>query len=266
MKKIILGLALLLICHILIAQTQQKPKRDYKRGFSFGLNIGANAATRNYKSSIGQNPPKNSFLLKPSGGMVFNWRLAKGFYLQTDLSYQQKGDKIDVNKWLQMQEFPSLGGDGKFEAIANGFRTTKLDYAQLSFMPIFGIGSSKVQFLIGGGAYGAFGFRGNQVSDYEIEYLLDNKTISKKPYQSTSPVKFVSFVIDEKKENEIYLKSLDYGWQAYGGLKFNKIMLSLTLSQGLKPIELTKTSLEKLDTPPAFTTNVCYILGFTYLF
>ena len=54
-----------------------------------------------------------------------DWRMSRSFSMQMNIMYKEKGDKIDMSKWIDdILETDTVQSDGKI--IADGSITTKL--------------------------------------------------------------------------------------------------------------------------------------------
>ncbi len=233
--------------------------------FRIGITADINAATRIADYKVGANPPDNSYRLAPSAGFTFDLRIWRKFYLQSSLLYKGKGDRIDMGLWTEEFSFPEVGS-AVWEVQADGFTTTTLHYAELSMMPVFGIGDDDIQFQFGAGGYVAYGLAGKEKRDYTITYYLDYELDSEEIVKEEKTVKFVGLIQSEDNPDEIYLKSVDYGLLFYAGFRLSDINLGAYLAKGYQQLEQDKDNLFVTETPVVTSKTFTWTLAMTYFF
>ena len=236
-----------------------------RSAFRVGFTAGVNAATRITDYKVGANPPDNSYRLAPAAGFTFDLRIWRKFYLQSSLLYKGKGDRIDMGLWTEEFSFPEVGS-AVWEVEADGFTTTTLHYAELSLMPVFGIGDEDIQFQIGAGGYVAYGISGKEKRDYTISYYLDYELDSEEIVKEEKTVKFVGLIQSEDNPDEIYLKSVDYGLLFYAGLRLSDINLGAYLAKGYQQLEQDEDNLFVSEAPVVTSKNFTWTLAMTYFF
>ena len=234
----------------------------FKSRFRLGFTAGLNAATRQFNYKVGANPPSASYRLAPTAGLTFDLELWRKFYLQSSLLYKGKGDRIDMGLWSQEYSFPEVGS-AVWEVTADGFTTTALHYAELSLMPIIGIGDEGAQFQLGAGGFVAYGFGGKEKLDYTISYYLDYTLDSEVVVNEERKIKYVGLFKTEDNPDEIYLKKLDYGLLFYSGLRFSNINLGGSLAWGFQQLEKVE-GLFVTEKPVATTKTFTWTLSMTF--
>jgi hypothetical protein len=234
-------------------------------GFLFGLSAGINISARAYDYQVNPTPPFGSFRFAPSGGLVLGYQFGKSFGLQTLWKYQGKGDKINVANWLNEFESPQTV-TAVWGIEPSGSITTRLHYAEVSLLPVFGLGSFRksVQFQFGFGGFAAFGLGGSEIQDYRFTYFLDYEFDSEDVIQQSRQVEFVTLIPDTYGDEYVYFNSVDYGVLLYGGLRYNNVNLGAYFTFGMKELEYASLNFGFWSQPKDLTKTRTLTLALTY--
>ena len=155
--------------------------------FLFGLTAGAGLSTCRYDYNSVTPPPSFSFRIAPTAGLTMDWRMSRSFSMQMNIMYKEKGDKIDMSKWIDdILESDTVQSDGKI--IADGSITTKLAYIEASLIPTITI-ANLVE--IGAGGFLGYGLSGKEITDYSIKYENYGFPFPDETYNEEKKVKYI---------------------------------------------------------------------------
>jgi hypothetical protein len=209
-------------------QEEEHPKR-----FLMGLTIGGGLATSRFDYKSTASPSILGFRFAPTAGLGFDWRLAKHFSLQMNFMYKEKGNRIDMNQWVDdiyaSSPEPTIGS-----AEAEGYWETKLSYVEVSFLPVFIIGKT---LEIGAGVFAGYGFTGKTVTDYTVKYDIPDFPLPDETFRSEKPVEFFLFIPEGNEEDQFYVNAIDYGYVGHLGFRMNPFKLSLSVSYSARSWE-----------------------------
>ena len=194
------------------------------------VGVGFNTGRYDYKTTP---PPALSIGLAPVAGITFDWRMARHFATHIHFMYKGKGDRIDMNQWIQKinenDPEPSLGS-----VVAKGYTTTTINYAEASLLPVIVLGK---HLEVGAGGFFAYGLSGKRVADYTVTYDYDLFPLGETIYNEEHPVEFISIAPSSIEEGKLYINRWDYGLAGHLGLRLNPVKISLGLSYSTKQWE-----------------------------
>ena len=196
----------------ILAQLDQKSESstlNQEKAFSFGIHAGVIGSTGYYQYHDGPEPPIYSVLASPAAGCNFDFRLGKGFSIESTLGYRGKGDRIDMGDWIAEIEPPEYSVEWIIaDSEGEGFVQTRLGYIELGLFPVIHFND---RFRLGLGGYGAIGVHGKEKSDYQISHFFQGSLIDQEVIDNTREIEFVDLISDQDSETTRYINSLDYG-------------------------------------------------------
>ncbi len=170
-------------------------------------------------------------------GLVAEEKLNKHFFMQTGLSFTEKGSEKITTQYA-----------------TNGASTTiKLDYLQLPVNLVFKVKLNHcITALLGAGLYGAFGISGTEKGDNTVKdpngNIINISTVNNK-------VKF-SNNTTQVDNNTTYIKPFDIGYNVLAGIECKNFQIKAIVNNGFKSIYPTGST--------TFRNNV-YGLSVAYL-
>lgn len=239
-------------------------KSDKKLAF-FGMALsgGLSISTGNYKYISGAEPPMNSFLLSPTGSLGFDLRFGKIFSIRSDIRYHSKGDHIQIQNWLDQLDQDEDQGDWITPtAVSNGSVKTTVNYIEVSLVPTFHLGAW-VHF--GFGAYAGVGLSGREISDFTIEYYVEDHLIDIYSDSSQRTIMFELFSGVEDTEEIRYFNMLDYGVVGILGFGHKPLTLDLSFQYGLESWQ-SETDLFGYTINPDKTQHLGLMVSASYWF
>ena len=206
---------------------------DSDKKFYIGITAGAGLSTCIYDYNSVTPPPSLSLQDCTAAGLTMDWRMSKSFSMQMNIMYKEKGDKIDMSKWIDdILKSDTVQSDGKI--IADGSITTKLAYIEASLIPTITIANL---IEIGAGGFLGYGLSGNEITDYTVKYENYGFPFPDETYDEEKKVKYILLAPSEVLENEIYINQIDYGLIGHLGVRVNPFKVSLSASYSLKQWE-----------------------------
>ncbi|MBK7096687.1 MAG: outer membrane beta-barrel protein [Saprospiraceae bacterium] len=206
---------------------------DSDKKFFIGITAGAGLSTCRYDYNSITPPPSFSFRIVPAAGLSVDWRMSRSFSMQMNIMYKEKGDKIDMSKWIDdILKSDTVQSDGKITA--DGSITTKLAYIEASLIPTITI-ANLVE--IGAGGFLGYGLSGKEITDYSIKYENYGFPFPDETYNEERKVKYILIAPEEVLENELYINQIDYGLIGHLGVRVNPFKVSLSASYSLKQWE-----------------------------
>jgi hypothetical protein len=216
-----------------MGEVQDSLKKDKKAPFlGLGLQAGLNLATGAYSYQVGPPPPSMSILYGAAAEITLDWRFSRSFTVFTTLSYQVKGDRINMQSWYDRLSEPSdLGEWEALEPLADGSIKTRVGYLEASLSPVIKMGE---WVYLGFGAYAAVGINGLETSDYVLSFYLDDLLVDIEQYNRVRYIDFATYLAVEDDEYSRYFNLLDYGILGFLGIGKRPVTLELGVSYGLE--------------------------------